>query len=108
MKKTYDVYLGVFKAGDDLNSCMGKDISHDEAFSELSAIYRNASDICDKLSTLAETKDVEILFADTHMIEIEAEEDKVKDLVADGILDEVPEMEDEFDDEDNGSGEEVN
>ena len=86
MRKTYDRGLGIFKVGDDLNLNKEHSSSDAEAFQKCADMYKDVAKIYERLIDLAIEGDLKLLFADTHCIEVEAEETKVSDLVDNGVL----------------------
>ena len=97
--KHYQLWLPVFKQGDDLRSHLNQN-NVPEAFLGLAEQYEEAAAICRKVAgCLAEAnpKDIDVQ-ADTHHIGITAPEKLMSSLVADETVRE-DEWEEEFEDE---------
>lgn len=86
-KQIYQLQLPVFKQGDDLNGCLTSAKQDQGLALKLQAeTYRRAAEICDVLSALAASGELDIIQADTHYIGVTGDEEALKPYVADGIL----------------------
>lgn len=113
--KYYQVYLPVFKQGDDLFHCYQdivdfdseKDCRDAPAFLACSINYKKAAEICEILSKYASDGLIKIIQAETHSILIEIDDnlpEELKKLVEDEILqEEIRDNEEDYDDEEEES-----
>lgn len=97
--KTYNLFLPVYKQGDDLANHLNANNNHPvKSFLDLAEQYKSAAKICElvagALSKSIDVSDIEI-GACTHSIYLATDENVVSSLVKDGIL-----VEEEFQDDD--------
>ena|SRR5271166_5557640 len=106
-KKSYDVWLPVYKQGDDYGQHLAETQNPSEAFLELANRYRAAADQCHKVGeALAGLTDVEA-FGDTHSVGFSTAGD-VQSLLDGGYIGRdtfVEDMEADFGDDDFTEGE---
>ena len=88
--KSYNLFLPVWKQGDDLHGHLSAtDTTPADAFLGLAGQYEEAARICRRVAgVLAETKEEVTVFADTHMISLEGNPASFAGLVSDGLLEE--------------------
>lgn len=88
--KTYNLFLPVFKQGDDLSHYLETNNGHPvKSFLDMAEQYKSAAEICqivaDVLSKSENLDDVEVS-ADCHSIYINSEEETVASLINNAIL----------------------
>lgn len=86
MNRIYEFHLPVFKQGDDLSQHVEKNPGNpSKALIGLAEQYEEASRLCRRLASVA-SEGAMVLHADTHTIEVEADEKALAGLVSDGVL----------------------
>jgi hypothetical protein len=88
--KTYNLFLPVFKQGDDLAHHLEANNGHPvKSFLDLAEQYKSAAEICQTVATVlsrADNVDDVQVDAGTHCIFVNAPEEAVSSLVRDSIL----------------------